>query len=69
MYLKKITLTFIILTFVYCERPKKEKNVLETSNFKTQIKGKKNKPLPTQKRPNPCLHHQLWWEDRKPAYS
>lgn len=41
MYLKKITLTFIILTFVYCERPKKEKNVLETSNFKTQIKGKK----------------------------
>ena len=41
MYLKKITLTFIILTFVYCERPKKEKNVLETSNFRTQIKGKK----------------------------
>ena len=41
MYLKKITLTFIILTFVYCERPKKEKNVLETRNFSTQIKGKK----------------------------
>ena len=41
MYIKKITLTFIILTFVYCERPKKEKNVLETSNFRTQIKGKK----------------------------
>jgi aldose 1-epimerase len=41
MYLKKITLTFIILTFVYCERQKKEKNVLETSNFRTQIKGKK----------------------------
>lgn len=41
MILKKVVLVILLLSFVFCEQPKKQKFVLKTSDFQTEIGGKK----------------------------
>ena len=41
MKIKKLILVTLLLSFVYCEQAKKQKIVLEISNFQTEIEGKK----------------------------
>ena len=41
MILKKVVLVILLLSFVFCEQPKKQEFVLKTSDFQTEIGGKK----------------------------
>ena len=41
MILKKVVLVILLLSFVFCEQPKKQEFVLKTSDFQTEIDGKK----------------------------
>ena len=41
MILKKVVLVILLFSFVFCEQPKKQEFVLKTSDFQTEIGGKK----------------------------
>ena len=41
MILKKVVLVILLFSFVFCEQPKKQEFVLKTSDFQTEIDGKK----------------------------
>lgn len=41
MYIKKLIIVTLLLSFINCEQTKKQKFVLEINNFQTEIEGKK----------------------------
>ena len=41
MKINKTVFVALLLSFVFCEQPKKEVFVLNSSDFRTEIKGKK----------------------------
>ena len=41
MYIKKLIIVTLLLSFINCEQTKKQKFVLDINNFQTEIEGKK----------------------------